>query len=196
MTTRADREAWREYVAGEIRAFYDHCDGVTYIWANTPAADRLVARLGGDSETAAYTGPWHVIRPHVTGEFRQWVEEYRLLENRLTLSAFRERGIRARAELEYSETPEYTLGKLTELRRLIADRDRLICEAAARGASKVAIAAAVGLSRQAVHGVIAAAELAPVTPIGGDSFAPVHEHAAAGVEWVRNATTGDWEEVF
>lgn len=188
--SKADETAWAEYVQRECAAFYEHCDGVTYIWANTPEASRVIARLtgtktateyedeygrkrtrfdyvGGDSELAAFSGPWHVIRPHLTTEFRQWVEEYEGSE-RLTFSQWRARGIAERAELAWTETPDYTLGQLAELRRLIADRDRLICEAASRGASKVAIAASVGLSRQAVHAIIAASELAPVTPIRPD----------------------------
>ena len=81
------------------------------------------------------------------------------------------------------------------MRRLIAERDAIIVEAAKRGATKVAIASAVGLSRQQVHTIIAASELAPVTPIRPE-VAPVHPLADQGISYVRNATTGELEEVF
>ena len=162
--SRQDRDAWETYVRGEIARFYAVSGGVTYIWQNTPAADRLVARLGGDSELAAFSGPWHVIRGHLTPEFYQWAHENYGTE-RLTFSQWRARAIEERAELHYSETPEFTLGQLEELRRLTLERDALIREAASRGATKVAIADAIGLSRQQIHAIIAAGELAPVTPI-------------------------------
>lgn len=162
--SRQDRDAWATYVRGEIARFYDASGGVTYIWQNTPAADRLVARFGGDSELAAFTGPWHVVRGHLTAEFYQWAHENYGTE-RLTFSQWQARAVEERAELHYSETADYTLGRLEELQRLTRERDALIREAAMRGASKVAIAAAVGLSRQQIHTIVAAPELAPVTPI-------------------------------
>lgn len=173
--SRADVILWREYVAGEVARFYEHTDGVTYIWAHTPAAAAVCARLqaargaGGTDAEAAFSGPWHVVRKHVTTEFRQWVEEYEATE-RLTLSEFTERAKVARAEVAFIESADYTLGQLEELRRLTAERDHLIREAAARGASKVAIAAAVGISRQQVH-VIVGTEVAPSewVTIGGET---------------------------
>ena len=191
----ADVEAWRVYVAGELARFYAHCEGDAYVWQSTPAAERLRARLGrGDAGEAAFTGPWHVIRPHVTGEFRQWVEEYEATE-RLTLSQWRAAQVAERREVAWTESADYALGQLIELRRLIAERDAIIVEAAKRGATKVAIASAVGLSRQQVHTIIAASELAPVTPIRPE-VAPVHPLADQGISYVRNATTGELEEVF
>jgi hypothetical protein len=208
--SRADRTLWEEYVRDEAQRFYAHCEGVTFIWANGPAADKLVAKLGdgtrtmvrftdefgrertqweyagGDSELAAFSGPWHVVRKHVTTEFRQWVEEYDGTK-RLTLSQWRAEQIAERSEIAFTESAEYTLGQLEELRRLIAERDALILEASKRGASKVAIASAVGLSRQQIHTVIASAELAPVTPIRAEYDAPT--------EYVTTAS-GETVEVF
>lgn len=185
--SRQDRDAWVAYVRGEVARFYDVSGGVTYIWQHTPAADRLVQRLGGDSELAAFSGPWHVIRAHLTPEFYQWAHENYGTE-RLTFSQWRVRAVEERAELHYSETAEYTLGQLEELQRLTRERDALIVEAAKRGATKVSIAAAVGLSRQQIHAIVAAADLAPVTPIrpGVDVVA---------VEYVTTAT-GETVEVF
>lgn len=187
MSRRADVEAWETYVRGEVAKFYDHCDGVTYIWAHTAAADRMVARLGGDSELAAFSGPWHVVRKHMTTEFVQWVDEYEGTE-RLTFSQWRERRAAERAEVAYLESAEHTLGKLAELRRLIEERDALIVEAAKRGATKVAIAQAVGLSRQQVHTIIGNAELAPVILIRPEAEQPQ-------TDWVQTAD-GEWVEVF
>jgi hypothetical protein len=206
----SDRAAWETYVRGEVARFYDHCDGTTYIWANTPAADTVVARLtgtrtavnftdehgrertrfeyvGGDSELAAFSGPWHVIAKHLTTEFRQWVEEYEATD-RLTLSDWRAAQIAARREVAFMESADYTLGQLEELRRLTGERDALIVEASKRGASKVAIARSVGLSRQQIHTIVAAAELAPVTPIRPE----VDEVQAE----LRQLASGEWVEVF
>lgn len=209
---RADEAAWREYVGVEIAKFYDHCDGTTYIWAHTPEADKTIARLtgtrtavrytdelgrererfdyvGGDSELAAFSGPWHVIRKHLTTEFRQWVEEYEATE-RMTPTEWRAAQIAERAEVAFTESAEHTLGQLIELRRLTAERDALIVEAAQRGATKVSIAAAVGLSRQQIHSIVAASELAPVTPIRPDiaSEEPAVE--------LRRLASGEVVEVF
>ena len=177
-------DAWREYVRQECARFYAHCDGETYIWSNTPAAERLSGKLGrgeggNAAELAAFTGPWHVVRKHVTHEFRQWVEEYEGTD-RLTYSQHREQVAAARREVDYIESAEHTLGQLAELRRLTLERDALILQAARRGAAKTAIAASVGLSRQQVHAIISAAdaaafevwetELTPVAVWDGEPF--------------------------
>lgn len=160
--------AWREYVTGELQRFYQHCDGVTYIWQHTAQADALVVKLGGDSEAAAFRGPWHVIRKHLQAEFRQWVEEYEGTE-RLTPSAWAARAKDEREHAAYADSAEHTLGQLIELRRLTLERDSLILEAAQRGASKVSIAAAVGLSRQQVHAIITAHDTAAFEDMFEDS---------------------------
>lgn len=157
--SRADVAVWETYVRGELERFYAHCEGVTYIWAHTPAAERLVSRLGGDGELSAFKGPWHVIRGHVTSEFRQWVEEYEATE-RLTFSEWQARAVTERQEVAYLESAEHDLDQLRELRRLMGERDALIVEAAKRGAAKTAIAAAIGLSRQQVHAIVTAADAA------------------------------------
>ena len=107
---------------------------------------------------------------------------------RLTLSQWRQRQAEERAEVAFIESAEHTLGQLAELRRLTMERDALIVEASKREASKVAIAASVGLSRQQVHAIIGAAELAPVTPIREDV-------AEVETEW-RQLASGEWVEVF
>lgn len=187
MTSRADLMAWQEYVSGELARFYGECAGEAYLWAETPAAARYLSRARGTSGEAAFSGPWHVVRAHVTTEFRQWVEENEGTE-RLTLSQWRQRQAEERAEVAFLDSADHTLGQLAELRRLTLERDALIVEASKRGASKVAIAASVGISRQQVHTIIAAAELAPVTPIHGAK-------GEAETEW-RQLATGEWVEVF
>lgn len=156
----ADYVAWSEYVAGELEKFYAHTDGITYLFQNTPAADRYIARYakrGITSEQAAFSGPWHVARKHVTTEFQQWVEEYEGTD-RLTLSQWRDRARAERDDIAWSESAEFALGELETLKRLIAERDALILDAARKGATKTAIARAVGLSRQQVHVIVAAGE--------------------------------------
>jgi hypothetical protein len=199
--TRADVDAWNAYVAGEVARFFQHCEGTTYIWQATPEAERAIARNGGDSERAAFTGPWHIIRKHLTTEFRQWVEEYEGTE-RITPTEWRARQVAGRAEVAWMDSADYSLGQLEELRRLTAERDAIIVEAARRGATKVSIARAVGLSRQQIHTIVAAAEvapaevLAPVTPIRRE-VAPSAEVAAPDEsgEWLQTAS-GEWVEVF
>jgi len=206
--SRADVTAWETYVRGELERFYAHCDGVTYIWAHTPAADRLVARLGGDGELSAFKGPWHVIRRHLTAEFRQWVEEYEATE-RLTFSEWQARAVTERQDVAYLESAAHDLDLLAELRRLMGERDAIICEAAARGAAKTAIAAAIGLSRQQVHAIIAAgavagdgagwdAPAAPVTPLepGGWAGVPVDRSADRPAVEYRRLADGEIVEVF
>lgn len=169
-----DYDAWATYVAGECERFYAHTEGVTYIFANTPKAARYLARCearGTSSEQAAFTGAWHVVRGLVTTEFRQWVEEYEGTE-RVTFSEWRERSKDERDAVEWRESADFALGELATLRRLIAERDALIVAASQKGATKVAIAQAVGLSRQQVHTIVSAAELAPVPDV-----APFNEWA-------------------
>ncbi|WP_136057258.1 hypothetical protein [Microbacterium sp. K24] len=179
---KGDYVAWAEYVVGESARFYDHCEGVTYIFADTPAAKRYLARCatrGASSEEAAFTGAWHVVRKLVTTEFRQWVEEYEATE-RLTFSQWRERAKEERVEASWEESADRALDQLEMLRRLISERDSLILEAARKGATKVAIARAVGLSRQQVHTVIAEAELAAVVVPDVAPFDSWEELAAQG----------------
>lgn len=185
--SRADYDSWTTYVAGEVARFHEECGGDSYLWANTPEAARYLSRSRGSSDIAAFSGPWHIVRKHVTTEFRQWVEENERSE-RLTLSAWRERERAERAEVAFNDSADYSLGQLVELRRLMGERDALIVEASKRGAGATAIARAIGLSRSQVHVVIAAAELAPVTPIraGIANEAP---------EW-RQMASGEWVEVF
>lgn len=190
-----DFDTWATYVATECERFYGHTDGVTYIFANTPKAARHIARCaarGVNTEQAAFTGAWHVVRSLVTTEFRQWVEEYEASE-RVTFSQWRERAKSDRAEVAWSESPDRALGELATLRRLIAERDDLIVDAARKGATKVAIAEAVGLSRQQVHTIVSAAELAPVPDIAPFDAWAAEDGEIAPVE----VAAGDvWGEVF
>ena len=158
MVARAHVVAWQGYVTGELARFAEHTDGNGRIWQNTPHATRYVERRrAGSPEEYAFTGPWHVVRKHVTHEFRQWVEEYEGTE-RLTLSQHVERERAAATARDWLDTPAYVLDRLDEIRRLVAERDALIVEAARRGASKVAIAAASGITRQTVHTIVEAAD--------------------------------------
>lgn len=215
MASRADVMGWQEYVTLELERFAEHTAGNGRVWADTArAARKLAARRAGSPEEYAFTGPWHTVRPYVTLEFRQWVEEYEATE-RLTLSEWIERDRRERAAVDYLDSAAHSLDRLEEIRRGILERDAVIVEAAKRGASKTDIARASGLSRQQVHTIVrdalerdalegAADTLAPVTPISAASGA----HAAGeAVDTVRYETVngapvelhlieGEWIEVF
>ena len=172
--SKHDEQEWSAYVLRELDHFYAVSGGGTYIWANTPGAHRALSRrgvtsTGAGAELAAFRGPWLVVRPLVTREFRQWVEEDEGTR-RLTPAQFVESQREARESLSWYDSPEFTRDRLAEIRRLMDERDALIVEAAARRASKVEIAAATGLSRQQVHAIIASAGRAPVVPVAVGGF--------------------------
>lgn len=167
VASRVSREivaAWADYVAGELQDFYARTGergGVT-LWKDTPKASRAYARLsagmpGGyactPEELAAFSGAWHTIANHVTGEFKQWVEEERATE-RLTLTQFAERYRAESRRAAWQDSAEAALQELELLAARIASRDNLIREASMKGAPVTEIARAIGMSRQAVHGVI------------------------------------------
>lgn len=158
MASRASIIAWQSYVTAELARFAEHTGGTGRLWAQTPHAARYVdKRRAGSPEEYAFTGPWHIVRKYVTTEFRQWVEEFEATE-RLTLAQHAERERAAAASRAWLDTPDYVLDRLDEIRRMMAERDALIVEAARRGAKKTAIAEATGLQRQTVHAILAAAE--------------------------------------
>lgn len=187
---RDDFSAWAEYVAGELARFYDHTGGVTYLFQNTPRANAWLARAtarGLTTEQAAFYGAAHMVRGIVTTEFRQWWIEHWGTE-RVTFSEWRERAAEAREHVAWEESAERALDQLDMLRRLTAERDALILDAASKGATKVAIARSVGLSRQQVHTIIANATVPDVAP-----FAEWEQSAPTTVE-VASAEV--WGEVF
>ena len=187
---RDDFSAWAEYVAGELARFYDHTGGVTYLFQNTPRANAYLARAasrGFTTEQAAFYGAPQMVRGLVTQEFRQWWIEHWGTE-RVTFSEWRERAAEAREHVAWEESAERALDQLDTLRRLTAERDALILDAASKGATKVAIARSVGLSRQQVHTIIANATAPDVAP-----FAEWEQSAPTTVE-VADAEV--WGEVF
>jgi hypothetical protein len=77
------------------------------------------------------------------------------------------------------------------------ERDAMILDAASKGATKVAIARAVGLSRQQVHAIVAAGTAPDVAPF--DSWATEVAPAAevAPVTEVAESELAEvWGEVF
>ncbi|RBO73515.1 hypothetical protein [Microbacterium sp. H6] len=187
---RDDFNAWAEYVAGELARFYDHTGGVTYLFQNSPRANAYLAKAtarGLTTEQAAFYGAAHMVRGIVTSEFRQWWIEHWGTE-RVTFSQWRERAAEEREQVAWEDSAERALDQLDMLRRLTSERDSLILDAASKGASKVAIARAVGLSRQQVHTIIANATAPDVAP-----FAQWENEAPAVVEVAPSAA---WGEVF
>lgn len=137
MASRAQVMAWQDYVSGELDRFAEYTGGTGRVWLETAAATRYVdARRAGSPEEYGFTGPWHVVRKHVTREFLQWVEEDELTE-RLTLSQHVGRSRMEAGARDWLDTPEYVLDRLDEIRRLVAERDALIAEAARRGAARL-----------------------------------------------------------
>lgn len=173
---RDDFESWAEYVAGELARFYDHTGGVTYLFLNTPRANAWIARAaarGLTTEQAAFYGAAHMVRGIVTSEFRQWWIEHWGTE-RLTFSEWREQAAEQRDAAAWEDSADRALDQLEMLRRLSLERDSIILDAAAKGATKVAIARAVGLSRQQVHTIIANAAAPDVAPFDAwEQDAPV-----------------------
>lgn len=187
---RDDFDAWAEYVAGELARFYDHSGGVTYLFQNTPRAAAYLARAasrGLTTEQAAFYGAAHMVRGIVTTEFRQWWVEHWGTE-RITFSQWRERAAEAREQVAWEDSAERALDQLDMLRRLTLERDAIILDAASKGATKVAIAKAVGLSRQQVHTIIANASAPDVAP-----FTEWEKEAPAAVEVAPSEV---WGEVF
>jgi hypothetical protein len=181
-----DRTAWAEYVEREVARFRLHAESA-YLWKHGDArAEAHVARQrarGLSDEQAAFVGAWHTIRGLLNTEFRQWVEEYEATD-RITFTQWRENAREERDAVEYLEGSAYALGQLEMLRRMTLERDAMIVDAHLKGASKVAIARAIGLSRQQVHTIITAAESVP-------DVAPFDAWAREDV-----ASSGVWGEVF
>ncbi len=155
----ADYVAWSEYVTRELTRWDadDRYSGNGHLWRDTPGARAFVAQYtarGFTSDEAAFCGPWHIARKHVTSEFRQWVEEEEATE-RLTLSDWEAKEREARKVARYEGSGEFYLDELSRLVKLQELRDSYICEAARLRVPKTHIARAVGLSRQQVHAIIA-----------------------------------------
>lgn len=185
-----DFAAWADYVAGELARFYATTGGVTYLFQNTPrAAKHLKAAesRGFTSEQAVFYGAPHMVRGIVTTEFYQWWIEHWGTE-RVTFSEWRERAKSQRERVAWEDSADRALDQLDMLRRLTLERDALILDAAAKGASKVAIARSVGLSRQQVHTIIGNAQAPDV--------APFDEWEEVAPDAVEVAPADVWGEVF
>ena len=195
-TYRDDFASWSEYVAGELARFYDHAGGVTYLFQNTPRANAYLARAtarGLTTEQAAFYGAPQQVRNLVTSEFRQWWIEHWGTE-RITLSEWREQARAEREQVAWEDSAERALDQLEMLKRLTAERDALILDAVSKGATKVAVARAVGLSRQQVHTIVSNATAPDVAPFDAwaSEVAPAMEVAPAA----DVAPADVWGEVF
>ena len=151
----ADRQDYAGYVAARLVAFREHAGWSARVWdfGKLKAARKSLTREDGDS----FKGPWRTVRPYVTTEFREWVDEYNA--ERLTfaewLQVAREvRREQSQRERDYLESVEFMTDELRRWRELCEDRDALIFEARERGASFKDLQDATGLSRMALHNVI------------------------------------------
>lgn len=182
----ADREEYAAWVDAELGRFREWTGGNGRTWdhAALEAAERRGRGPKDQSESAAYRGPWHTVRPYVTGEFLDWVEGH--YQPRKTLQEWQadriaDRRREAMRTLDYVESVDYPLDQLEQLRELLAQRDELIRLAAQRGATKARIGDAIGITRQSVHTVLR-------------SVPPAHNDIAS-VELVETAP-GVYEEAF
>ncbi|MCI2958235.1 hypothetical protein MN032_11050 [Agromyces atrinae] len=112
-----------------------------------------------------FSGPWHTVRPYVTTEFREWVDEY--YARRLTFTEWQREARAARvAEAarvrDYVDSAEFCTDQLEQWAELNARRDALIVDARERGATFAVLQASTGMSRMALHNVIARAARAAV----------------------------------
>lgn len=185
-----DFKSWATYVQGELARFYETSGGVTYLFLNTPKANRHIesaTKRGMTSEQAVFYGAPHMVRSIVTTEFRQWWIEHWGTE-RVTFTEWQKRAKAEREQVEWEDSADRALDQLDMLRRLTLERDSIILAAASKGASKVAIARSVGLSRQQVHTIIGNATAPDVAPFDEwDQVAP---------DAVEVAPADVWGEVF
>lgn len=159
----ADREQYDAYVQTRLQAFHDFAGFGAFVWREG------VKR----ADEEAFRGPWHVVRPHVSSEFRVWIDEY--FAPRLTFSEWQAEAIHSRrAESgrvrDYLDSAAYCTDQLEQWRELTMQRDALIADARERGATFAELMASTGLSRMALHTIVSKARAAA-------------ELVAAGADW-------------
>lgn len=157
-----DRIEYAGYVARRLEEFWIHAPGA-FVWKESYsiAKGQVRARLKADSDV--FVGPWHAVRPHVTTEFREWIDEY--CEERLTFSEWQaaqrhERERERIAREEYEESGDAALDSLDLWRDLAARRDEFIVQARRAGKTYKQLQAATGMSRSALAEVVARADAA------------------------------------
>lgn len=149
-----DRAGFEMYVERMLAAFAEHTGTDGNVWAHHTSA--LQARNAGRADADVFAGAWHVVRPYVTQEFRQWVDEY--YTPRLTFSQWQavrrdeRESVRSR-ERDYLESAAYCADELMRWREF--DRDETIREMRRRGASFAEMTAATGLARSTLALIVA-----------------------------------------
>lgn len=144
--TPTDRADWERWVASQVE-MVEHGMRID-VWdhaARTRAG--LLPAWTGD----AWRGPWWTVRPYVTTEFREAVEQGFIV--RQTVTQYARAQVQARADLAAmaeEAADGHALDQLAFLRDLAAERNRYIVEASASGATVAAIVEASGLSRSQV----------------------------------------------
>ncbi len=76
-----DVETWLGYVARVEAEFLEHAGFGAQYW--------LESWTGSGDFERVMTGPWHVLRRHVTTELREWFDEY--FVERVTITEWRAR---------------------------------------------------------------------------------------------------------
>lgn len=162
-TLQADRQAFESYVDRMLTAYLEHTGAGGSVWAHHTAA--LQRRNAGRDTRDAFAGPWHTVRPYVTQEFRQWIDEY--WTPRLTFAEFtalrrEERQAERDREREWLDSAAYRLDQLVQWRDF--NRDAAIIEARERGATFAELQAATGMARSSLAAIIAKLQPRELTP--------------------------------
>jgi hypothetical protein len=94
----ADREQYDAWVAARLIDFHEHAGMGAFVWKSSYslAAGGSARGVRGveRADADAFRGPWHTVRPYVTTEFREWIEEYNA--PRLTFAEWQAEAIHAR----------------------------------------------------------------------------------------------------
>lgn len=154
-----DRREFDAYCATMLAAFREHTGPGGNVWAHHTSA--LQKRNAGRDEFDVFAGAWHTVRPYVTQEFRQWIDEYDH-EPRLTYSEFvamrrYERERERSRERDYMESKEYCADRLRDYFEF--DRDALICEMRARGATFAELRHVTGMARSTLAEIVARGDM-------------------------------------
>lgn len=142
-----DREEYRAWVAGQVRYVEEHLR--IDVW-DSSALRRAGKRVQDTGD--AWQGYWPTVRPYVTTEFREAVEQGVI--RRMTLTDWRAMMGRERDAVESASDGEEgrdALRTLETIREWYAMRGELITRARAAGIPWKDIQAAAGLSRPQVN---------------------------------------------
>ena len=178
--TRDDRAEFERWCRSQVQ----YVETVLRIDVWNHAALRARGKVVADT-IEAWRGPWATVRPYVTTEFREAVEQGIVTRRTITEWAAANARIREQERAEAEEGPgREAMSSLAYLRDLLDRRPAMIADARAAGESWESICRASGLSRSQAAKLyadwetaerIAAAELAEADSIAREAFADVED---------------------